>query len=444
MIITIDGPSGTGKSTVARGVAKRLKFLFFDTGAMYRSLAWKLMEQNISASDEAAIATVVNKFQFDIQTDREGEKRYFVDGVDVSQKIRTQEISLFASRISALALVRKALVKIQRNFGHRVSAVFEGRDMGTVVFPDAELKIFLTANAEVRAERRYRELLVKFPDLADSLSHEQILKEIEERDRNDETRAVSPLRQAKDAVRIDTSYSSIEEVIEQIVSLQRERSPRKKYEPMHFSYAWVYYTVRLFFKLFYRLRIYGLSHFRPGASIIAANHASFYDPPVISISCPQEVHFLARESLFKIPLLGRIIRNLNTHPVSRDASDAHTFRELIQLLQQDQKVILFPEGKRSLDGKLQPLERGLSFLVYKARCGILPVYVAGTFEVWKRGSRFPKPFGKISCVFGSLIEWDEFEGLEKREAMEKITQRTETAISALKVWFETGAQGDPP
>lgn len=444
MIITIDGPSGTGKSTVAKGVAKRLGFLFFDTGAMYRSLAWKLLEENIAVSDESAIRKIVGAFQFDIQTSREGEKCYFVSGVDVTKKIRTQEISLLASQVSSLAFVRKALVKIQREFGHRVNAVFEGRDMGTVVFPDAEIKIFLTANLQVRAERRYHELLVKFPDLADSLSKEQILSEIEERDHNDRTRTVSPLRQAKDALLIDTSNLSIEEVIEQIVQAKKRIRRKKKLAPMKWSYALIYHSVRAFFRLFYRLRIYGLSHFKPGAAIIAANHTSFFDPPVISVSCPEEVHFLARESLFRIPLLGRLIRILNTHPVARDSSDASTFRQLIQLLQQREKVILFPEGKRSNDGKLQPLEKGLSFLVYKAHCSILPVYVSGTREAWNRSSKFPRLFGKISCVFGSPIEWQEFEELEKREAMGKITERTEIAIRSLKQWFEEGAQGSPP
>ncbi len=316
--------------------------------------------------------------------------------------------------------------------------------MGTVVFPDAELKIFLTASPDVRAERRYRELLLKFPDLAASLSKEQILSEIEERDHNDQTRAISPLKQAKDAILIDTSNLTAEEVIDRIVKAKAKIRRRKQYDPMKLSYAIVYHVVRVFFKLFYRLRIYGLPHFKKGAAIIAANHTSFFDPPVISISCPEEVHFLARDSLFRIPLLGRLIRILNSHPVARDASDASTFRQLVNLLQQGEKVILFPEGKRSETEELLPLEKGLSFLVYKSHCSIQPVYVSGARDAWKRGRKLPRLFGKISCIFGSSIEWEEFEDLEKRDAMEKITQRTELAIRSLKRWFEEGAQGEPP
>ncbi len=443
MIITIDGPSGTGKSTVAKGVAKRLGFVCFDTGAMYRSAAWAMLKEGVDINDEEAVREAIGRFCFDIRTDEMGEKRYFVKDVEVTHQIRTQDIAAAASRIAMLSCVRQALVKIQRRFGHRTDAVFEGRDMGTVVFPDAEIKIFLTARPEVRAERRYQELLVKFPDLADAVSFDQILKEIKERDETDSTRSISPLRQAKDAIAIDTSDVSADMVIEQIVSL-REKKTFGKYPRQRFSYAAICTFVRIWLRLFYRFKIYGLFHFRPGSGIIAGNHASFLDPPVISASCPEEVHFLAKESLFNIPVLGRLIRHLNSHPVSRDASDARTFRSIVELLESGKKVILFPEGQRTIDGALQPLQRGLSFLAYKARCGILPVYVDGTFEAWDRKSRLPRPWGRIRCVFGSPLEWEEFEGLDKRQAMEQITLRTAEAIGNLKKWLDDGAQGQPP
>lgn len=444
MIIAIDGPSGTGKSTVAKEVARKLNFTYFDTGAMYRSFAWKVVQEGVDPSNAGAVRKIADHFQFDIETDRTGEKHYLVNKVDVTHKIRTQEISRASSQISIYPFVRQVVVKIQRHFGRAGDAVFEGRDMGTVVFPDAELKVFLTARPEIRAQRRYNELLVKFPDLADSVSPQQILSEIEERDQKDSTRAVSPLRQAKDAVLIDTSDLTAEEVTLRILELYSHAIPARKYHPMRRTYRWVILITRAILKIFYRLRVYGQGHFRPGSGVIAANHISFFDPPVISVSCPEEVHFLAREPLFHVPVLGKLIRHLNSHPVARDASDAHTFRVLIQLLQEGKKVILFPEGSRSLDGQMQPLEKGLSFLVYKSRCGILPVYVDGTYQVWKRGSRFPRLFGRIRCVFGSPIEWEEFDGMEKREAMEQITQRTDQALHALKDWLDQGAHGDPP
>lgn len=436
MIITIDGPSGTGKSTVAKGVAKKLGFTFFDTGAMYRSFAWFAIQERIDPADEAKVQTLLPRFQFEIKTDRTKERHYFVNGAEVTKDIRTQPVSMISSQIAVYPEVRKKMVEIQRKFGHAIDAVFEGRDMGTVVFPDADLKIFLTAKPEVRAKRRYRELLQKFPDLEVSL--QDILKEIEERDQTDSTRAISPLKQAPDAILIDTSDLSAAQVIEKIIKMKK----KPRFSKMKFFYKCVYSLARFFFKTFFRLRIYGLEHFRPGAAIIAANHTSFYDPPVLSISCPEEVHFLARSSLFDLPFLGPLIRSLNAHPVSRSPSDLQTLKMIVDLLIEGKKLILFPEGKRSPSGKLLPLERGLAFLVQKSHCQVIPAYIKGSFEAWPRGRKFPKFWGKIIVAFGSPIFWDDY--LDKKEAQDQIISQTETAFQDLKAWIEAGAVGSPP
>ncbi len=441
MIIVIDGPAGTGKSTVARRVAQKLGFTFFDTGAMYRSLAWMVVQENVDLADRENICRLLPRFEYDVKIDEKSERRYFVCGNDVTAAIREPQMSAAASKIASVPEVRAALVEIQKKFSHRCNAVFEGRDMGTVVFPDADLKIFLTAKPEVRAQRRYEELLKKFPEMEQTLDYTQILKEIEERDRNDSTRAVSPLQMAKDAYLIDTSETEVESVVDQILRLM---SQNKLYPKKKWIYALIYWMARIFFKVCFRLRVYGLEHLQPGAGIIASNHTSLYDPPVLSISCPEEVHFLAKEPLFEIPLLGRLIRVLNSHPVSRSAADASTFRALVRLLQEGKKVILFPEGRRSKDGELQPLERGLSFIASKAHCRIFPAYIKGTFSAWPMTRRFPKLFGKISVVFGTPIEWSDLGGEDKRERERLLTERTAQSFKDLQSWLERGAQGSPP
>lgn len=442
MIIAIDGPSGTGKSTVAKGVAKRLGFTFFDTGAMYRAVAWQILQDGIDPSDQKAVTDALPRFAFHIKTSPDGERSYFVGTHDVSKEIRSQHISSVASKVAIYPEVRQTLVQIQRKFGQETDAVFEGRDMGTVVFPNADLKIFLTAKPEVRAERRYKELKGKFPDLAAELSLDQIQVEIEARDVNDSTRAISPLKQAADAILIDTSNLSVEQVIQQIVKLKPKA--KKPYAPMKLPYFLVYWTARIFFKVCFRLKIYGLEHFRPGAGILAANHVSMYDPPVLSISCPEEVHFLAKQSLFSIPLMGRLIRCLNSHPITRDAADIQTFRLIIRLLGEGKKVIIFPEGSRSADGTLQPLERGIAFLAQKTECRIFPIYLEGTYAAWPVTKKQPKFFGKMACVFGRPIEWQEFVELDKKAAERAALERTRQSILALKAWYEAGARGTPP
>ncbi|MBI3900606.1 MAG: (d)CMP kinase, partial [Chlamydiia bacterium] len=433
MIIAIDGPSGTGKSTIAKKIAKKLGFSFFDTGAIYRSLAWWLRKEGIDFADEMLVANRLKEFQYEVRQDGNKEKHYLVQGEDVTAFIRGQEISQIASQIATQSAVRKAMTEIQRRVGGQGSAVFEGRDMGTVVFPDAEIKIFLTALPEVRARRRYEELLLKFPELADSLRFDQILQETQERDLNDTTRQLAPLKQASDAILIDTSHLSIDQVTKKILQLVAKR---RKYPPMRLPYKICYWTARVFFKIFFRLKVYGIEHVQTGPAILAANHTSHFDPPVLSASCPEEVFFLAKASLFQVPILGRLIRLLNARPVSGTSTDAATFREIIHLLQSGKKVILFPEGTRSPDGNLQSLERGLGFIANKARSPILPAYIDGTFSAWPLGKKFPKLFGQIRVVFGPPIDWEDFEGLEKRDLEKKLTERTEQAIHDLKEWLE--------
>jgi len=214
MIITIDGPSGTGKATVAKEVAKRLSFTFFDTGAMYRAITWCMMHEKISLDDENAIENLLNSFNFRIE-EKNGKKQYFVGDDDVTEVIRTSEVTAKVSAVSAIGIVRKKISGIQRKFAEKSNAVFEGRDMGSAVFPKADLKIFLNARPEVRAERRFKELVEKNPHC----TYEEILRDLLLRDEADSTRAISPLIKPEDAIEIDTSNLTVDEVVEKILFL---------------------------------------------------------------------------------------------------------------------------------------------------------------------------------------------------------------------------------
>lgn len=203
-------------------------------------------------------------------------------------------------------------------------------------------------------------------------------------------------------------------------------------------FAWVV------FKVFYRLRVYGLENFTPKAAIIAPNHTSFLDPPLVAVSCPQEVQFLARESLFTIFGLGRLIRALNTHPVSGDASDVAVFRTLCKLLNEGKKVILFPEGARQETDTLGPIKPGISLLASRTNCAIIPTYVHGTYKIWNRRHRFPKPWGTAACIFGAPILWESFAHMDKREAQAAVSEALKNKIEALRLWYLAGAVGTPP
>lgn len=206
--IAIDGPGGAGKSTIAKQVARALDIDYIDTGAMYRAVGYKLIRDNIDMHDEAALAAMLEATDIDFS----GGKT-ILDGEDISDRIRTQEISRKASECSALAPVRAKLVELQKKMGSTKSVIMDGRDIGTVVLKDAELKIYLTASAEERAERRYKELLLRGEDI----SYEKVLADMQERDYNDMHREITPLRKADDAIELDTTGMSIDEVTEYIL-----------------------------------------------------------------------------------------------------------------------------------------------------------------------------------------------------------------------------------
>jgi cytidylate kinase len=226
MIITIDGPVATGKSTVAKRLAEQLGYIYFDTGAMYRAVAYGIMKAGIDVDDPVALAKFLDQFQYSIHV-RRGVKHYFFGDEDITTAIRSPAVTSIVSKISAQQIVRDKLVALQRSLAEGVNAVFEGRDMGTVVFPKADLKIFLTGSPEVRAQRRLEELQRERPVDAKDLSLEQMTQEIEERDRYDSTRANSPLRKADDAFEVDTSKRTVDEVVFQILEYKDKAKMRR-------------------------------------------------------------------------------------------------------------------------------------------------------------------------------------------------------------------------
>jgi len=220
-IVTIDGPSGVGKSTVAGLLAKRLGFTYLDTGAMYRAVAYAVQQKGINSDDQRAIAGLLHTLTINLlPPDGEGEGvRVFVDGREITQFLRTQEIGMLASRISSLPVVRNKLTHLQRQIGQHGNIVAEGRDTGTVVFPDAAWKFYLDARPEERARRRAEQLAQRGVKVDQS----KILEQILQRDHDDRTRTLAPLKAADDAVIIDSTSSSAENIVEQMLSIIKSR-----------------------------------------------------------------------------------------------------------------------------------------------------------------------------------------------------------------------------
>jgi cytidylate kinase len=219
LIIAIDGPSGAGKSTLAKRLAKDLGFTYLDTGAMFRALALKILQTGVDLADEAALRALIANTEINL-VERGGTVQVFLDGAEISPSIRTPEVSQMASKASALKIVRQRMLELQREMGRKGSVVAEGRDIGTVVFPTAEVKIFLDASLEERARRRFEELR----EAGRKVSLEETLREMKERDQRDSERDLAPLRKAIDAVTIDNSSLSANDVAQRALEQVRKKS----------------------------------------------------------------------------------------------------------------------------------------------------------------------------------------------------------------------------
>ena len=216
--IAIDGPAGAGKSSIAKALSKRLGYIYIDTGAMYRAVALFFLDEGVKDSEDSRIESLLEKLDISIKYE-DGTQKVFLNGVDVSDKLRLEQIGKLASKFSAIGSVREKLVALQRKLAKKENVVMDGRDIGTVVLPNADLKIYLSASSKVRAKRRYLELLEKGnTDLDINLIEDEIIK----RDEADINREISPLKQAEDAYYLDSSDMTLEEVVSKILSMVKE------------------------------------------------------------------------------------------------------------------------------------------------------------------------------------------------------------------------------
>ena len=216
--IALDGPSGAGKSTIAKKLSAELGFVYVDTGAMYRTVGLYCLQNNVDIENEAAVAAVLPDISIELKY-IDGEQRILLNGNDVSKEIRMNEVSMAASKTSAYKPVRAFLLDAQRNVAKTQSVIMDGRDIGTVVLPDAEIKIFIVGDATVRAKRRHKELLEK----GQNISLQEVLEDIITRDHNDTNRAEAPLKQAKDAILLDTTYKNFDEAYAAVLEIVKSR-----------------------------------------------------------------------------------------------------------------------------------------------------------------------------------------------------------------------------
>jgi cytidylate kinase len=414
LIITIDGPAASGKSTVARMLAERLGASFLDTGAMYRAVTLAAMQAGADMSNEKELLDVLERRKFQFAA-KKTKMAVSIDGVDVTEQIRSAEVTANARHIAKAPKVRAKLVEMQRKFAAGEEKIIsEGRDQGTVVFPEACLKFYLTAQASERAKRRAKD---EGRTTRDQI--EQIQKEIEERDRSDQNRSVGPMKPASDAIVVDTTDLSAEEVTDKLLEYAEATAYRL---PKMRWFRLARWFCKVFCRSFFRLHPSGLENVPEfGPLVLICNHQSFLDPVLCGIFIKRPLHFLARDTLFK-GLFGRLITSVNTIPVKRGEADIAAMRVVIGKLKAGNGICLFPEGTRSSDGRITAFKPGFGLLCRRGGASVVPVVIDGAFEVWPRYKKLFSPGGHINIQYGKCIPAAEVKKMDDRELAERLTE----------------------
>ncbi|MBN2171866.1 MAG: (d)CMP kinase [Candidatus Krumholzibacteriota bacterium] len=393
MIVTIDGPAASGKSTTARAVALALGFDYLDTGALYRCLTLAALEAGVppEAGDalDALLQGLTIKYRY-----HKGRIFLRLGGRDVSEAIRGVEVTAGASAYSALPAVREHMVAFQRQYARGRDLVAEGRDMGSVVFPDAELKIFLVADPTERARRRARD----FRGQGRAVDAGTVQAELERRDALDSGRDHSPLIRPAGAVEIDNSRMTIDEQVAAVMRLAAERRPARRVSPeellwpvtddaagvaraerMRAGYRVTRAFLRGVMKLVFNTRYHHEERGRvPGPLLVASNHIGYLDPPAAGSAVHRELTFVAKRELFRLAPFAALIRYYNAVPIERGAFDRACFDTLRRRLQAGGAVFFFPEGTRKPVGWLGRAKFGLGLMAHESGAPVLPVYLRGT------------------------------------------------------------------
>ncbi len=368
--IAIDGPGGAGKSSVAKKIAKEMGIIYVDTGALYRAIGYHVLSKGISPKDAPAVVAELKDIHIELKfTDRQ---ILLLNGNDIGDFIRTPEVSMAASAVSAIPEVRQSLLALQQDIAAKNSVIMDGRDIGTVIIPDAELKVFLTATPEARARRRYEELKARGDE---QVTYEKVLSEMNERDRNDSTREVSPCVPASDAFTLDNSHLDLEgtaKKIEDLVKIRKaEIKSDKKYKRM---YAWMAPLVRFFL----HIHVTGKENIpKEGGYLVCSNHIAVRDVFVVASAMRRPIHFIAKKELFSVPLVGTMIKSLGAVSVDRTGNDIGAVKTSIELAKRGNPVAIFPQGHR-MPG-VNPAEtkpqNGAAMIAYRAGCDVLPVCI---------------------------------------------------------------------
>lgn len=394
--IAIDGPGGAGKSSVAKEISRRLGIIYVDTGALYRNIGLYMLESGIDPKDADAVCSALPQVNLELKF-TDGKQVILLNGCDKGDAIRTPEASMAASAVSAIPTVRQFLLDMQRDTAKKNSVIMDGRDIGTVILPDAEVKIFLTASAKARAKRRYDELISK----GKSVSYEQVYNEMVERDKNDSTRDVAPCVQADDALLLDNSDLNQQETVDAIIDIIRKKT----------GATTTFFSVmkKIFgpvFRFFLNIKAYGTENIPKDRGVLfCSNHIAAVDIIAIGATSPRQITCIAKKELFDIPVLGAIVKGLGGVKIDRSGNDVGALKTSVTAIEDGKIVTIFPQGHRypGVNPETTPIKHGAALIAYHAKCDVVPVSIklrGGKYALFKRTEIiYGKPFSYTDLGF---------------------------------------------
>ena len=399
-IVAIDGPSGTGKGTVTSYLAKKLNLLYIDTGATYRCVTLKLLKEKVDFEDKEKIKEILKNINIELTKDK-----VFLDGEDVSLEIRKDPVNSNVSQVSHILEVRQSMVDLQRKMSEGKNVILEGRDIGTNVFPNADVKIYLDASVDERVKRRLKQNIEKGIESTE----EEVRKNIEFRDNNDKTAQVAPLRQAEDAIYIDTSDLSIKQVEDKLYKIIKSKKKDAKWIERGYIQTKdtvlkriTRKTIKVFlaslYHIVYRVKKTGLENLEGEGYIICSNHINYLDAAAIVLLNKKKIRFVAKSDLYRFPIISFLGHIFDVIPIKRGKNDLASIKMCLKALKNNEILGIFPEGTRKGIEKNVKVKNGAVFLAEKAKAKIVPVGISGTF----------KPFSKVYINYGKPIDITQF------------------------------------
>ena len=417
-IVAIDGPAGTGKGTVTEILSKKFKLLNIDTGATYRCVTLDMINKKIGIEELDKIKELLKNIKIELKI-VDNKQQVYLNGENVTDKIRSKEVSSLVSQVSSIKEVRYSMVDLQRKMAEGKDVIMEGRDIGTYVFPSADVKIYLDADVEERAKRRFKQNKEK----GINMSYVEILENIKKRDENDKKKEIGALKVAVDAEVIDSTTKSIKQVVREISSIIIEKKKQikqtKKIYKIRKETAWKKFVRKIVktilktaYRIAFRVKIKG-SVPEEGEYIICSNHINYLDAAAIVLFNKRKVNFVAKEDLFTHGILNWLGHLFDAIPIKRNMQDIEAMKRCLKVLKNGELLGIFPEGTRKGMEKNMKAKNGAAFMAIKGKVKVIPVGIHGTF----------KPFSKVYINYGEPIDFSGYTKDDLDKATEDIMEQ---------------------